>query len=358
MPDNYNNERRTKTRQGVRLVKRGSRLMWDRPQRFRRRPDRHLFACSLQVRAVVLSATALVMALASRGYPPVFAQQVRLDVTNSSVSEGFFEYQGTSWTLMGPSGFARFGQSHTQVSPFPVFESPPPALGVHYGSRGWQGEFFGYWSSGIQRSHRSLTLSQTLSDGIYGSFACQSLRPFVIGFHPVFASAPYAPFAEPPALAYQHLPNPGPPMPNPRPAVAKDTQRAAARAPAGRENDLPVEKLEGSARSEDEPPLVLGGRPGPAEAADSAKGDRIGSLSQSSAERVVMSVDEARALRSAEQQRDNQEAQRYCDLAEAAMKRGEQGQARIYLRMAEKLASGDLRRKVLLLQQNLGEAEE
>lgn len=352
MPDNYNNGRGNKTRQGVWLAKRESQFMSGKPQTSPSRLDHHFHARSPRMRIVVLLAAVFVIPVAVVGDFGASAQQVQLGVTNSSVSEGFFEYHGTSWTLLGPSGFARFGQPHTQVSPFPAFEAPLPSLGIHYGSRKWQGEFFGYWSHGIHRSHQTLRLSQTLSDAMYGSFACQSLRPFVIGFHPVFASAPHTPYVELPSLPLQDTPNA-------RPALATNPRIPAVPPKPGQDKALSVAKPERSAQvEEDEPPLVLSGQLRPGEATEASIANASGSISQSSAERVVMSVEEARVIRAAEQDRANQEAERYCNLAEVAMKSGQQGQAKIYLRLAEKLASGDVLRKVLQLRQNLDGAEE
>ncbi len=351
MPDNYNNGRRNKIRQGVRLSKSELQFMWDKPQSLPSWLDRHCHTCSSMMPTMALLGAVFVWSLDILEDFGAFAQQVRLGVTNSSVSEGFFEYQGASWTLLGPSGFARFGRPHTQVSPFPAFQTPPPSAGIHYGSRKWQGEFFGYWSHGIQRNHQTVRLSETLSDGIYGSLACQSLTPFVIGFHPVFASAPNAPSVESSALPFQFVPNP-------KTALANNTQLSAAQPLQRREKIPSTENAKPLAPVEDEPPLVLGRRLRSPEKADSSGRDTSVRESQSSAERVVMSVDEAQAIRAAEQERSNQEAERYCNLAEVAMKCGQQGQAKIYLRLAEKLASGDVLRKILQLRQNLDGAGE
>ncbi|MGQ9503808.1 MAG: hypothetical protein ACUVQR_02765 [Thermogutta sp.] len=271
------------------------------------------------------------------------AQQVTISVPSHSVSEGFFEYQGTSWTLVGPNGFARFGPAQPQVSPLPVFEGSPPALGFYYDGSRTRGEFYGYWSQGIQRSHQSITLSQTLTDGIYGSLACQSLRPFVIGFRPVFALSPPGVPPSPWLSEQVAAPTVAPILAEKRELLAQ--QQTHKQAPSLRQQS--------PSQDEGEPPLILAAPNAKApqkKAVDAEAGQLV---SGSSAERVVMSVDEARKIRQAELDRNNQIAQTYLDLSKSAMMSGRQEQAKIYLRLAEQYASGLIREKCLKLQREV-----
>lgn len=272
------------------------------------------------------------------------AQQVTISAPSQSVSEGFFEYHGTSWTLVGPNGSAHFGPAQRQVSPMPVFEGSPPALGFYYDGPRTRGEFYGYWSQGIQRSHQSITLSQTLTDGIYGSLACQSLRPFVIGFRPVVAlSPPHVP------------PSPWLPAQAAQPTVASilAEKRELLAQQLTQKDGASFNQPKLSPSPEEEPPLILAAQnaesPPEQSAAQEARQLALGS----SAERVVMSVDEARKARQAELDRNNQIAQTYLELSKSAMMSGRREQAKIYLRLAEQYASGLIREKCLELQREL-----
>lgn len=284
----------------------------------------------------------------SRDMPLLQAQQVKTDVASQSLTESFFEYQGTSWTLVGPSGFARFGPAQRQVSQVPVFDASPPAIGLYYDGGRTRGEFYGYWSHGVQRSQRSIDLSQTLSDGVYGSFACQSLRPFVTGFRPVFASSANDVF--PPIL----LPNQFTRSPVASIVADKPELPAVQQWPMGqtraRNPDL-------TSRPGEEPPLVLGPQGVHVGHHDSANREAEQRTARSSAERVVMSVDEARRAHQAELDRMNQIAQSYLDLSQSAARVGRLEQARIYLRLAEQYASGHLRERITQLQQELEHTE-
>lgn len=276
------------------------------------------------------------------------AQQVQTGIASQSLTEGFFEYQGTSWTLVGPSGFARFGPAERQVSPFAVFDTSPPSIGLYFDSRRTRGEFYGYWSQGVQRSHQSIDLSLTLSDGVYGSFACQSLRPFVTGFRPVFASTANEDF-EPPSLpnrlARSHI------------ASVATIKRGSARPEQAQMDQALLQKPDTGSPPREEPPLVLGPQNAQDRPGDSASREAVQLVSGSSAERVVMSVDEARKARQADLDRMNQIAHSYLDLSQSAVKSGRPEQARIYLRLAEQYASGHLREEIMQFQKELEHAE-
>jgi len=287
----------------------------------------------------------ILIALAGRLIQGSLAQEVQIGVGSQSVSEGFFECHGTSWTLVGPNASARFGPAQRQVSPFGVFEGSPPAVGFGRAGSRSRGEFYGYWSQGFQRSHQSFVLAETLSDGIYGSFACQSLRPFVIGFHPVFASSEPAAFQ----------PTPLPPQLKAFPVASGLADKWAQLVQRQEQNNKTAteQRAQQALALDKEPPLILTreGARNDSELPAYGEGPRL--FSGSSAESVAMSVDEARALRQAELDRANRQAQEYLELSQSAIKCGEKEQARIYLRMAERYASGDLRERVLHLQQDL-----
>jgi hypothetical protein len=281
-------------------------------------------------------------------FPASQAQQVQTGVASQSLRESFFEYQGTSWTLVGPSGFARFGPAQRWLSPLPVFDTSPPAIGLYFDSQRTRGEFYGYWSQGVQRSHQSIDLSLTLSDGLYGSFACQSLRPFVTGFRPAFASTVNKGFQPPLRLnrfAGSRIAN-----------VA--TNKWDLDRPQQAQSDRPfAQRPDTVSPPKEEPPLVLGQKNLQGRNEDSASREAVSFGSGSSAERVVMSVDEARKARQDALERMNQIAQSYLDLCHSAVRTGRREQARIYLRLAAQYASGDLRDEVTRLEHELERTE-
>lgn len=302
------------------------------------------------------------------------AQQVSVSVPATGVSESYFEYHGSSWTIIGPTGFARFGPPTSTPVPMPVVSGS----GVRFSGRRIQGEFFGHWSSGMQRSHVSTTISEVLSEGYPGSIAWQSGRPFVTGVFPIVAggqgipaNSVFLPWGLPPLVS----PQPGLAFYPAHPTLSARLAPARIR-PLARFDDPDVAKANNAAnavdlagaaiadnddRTPEGVPPAAEKRPhsgeqsdspwvmrGPAARVDEPAGTNQHSHAslrdgQSTAEKVFLSVDQARAMREAELALNRQKAQDYLARAESAIAAGKWEVARSYLRLAEKYAGPELR---------------
>ncbi|MGB9690083.1 hypothetical protein [Thermogutta sp.] len=303
-----------------------------------------------------LGVVCILLAVASCGLIPcptlaqnVPSSQAQITASGSRVSEGFFEYSRTSWTLIGPRGFVRFGSPSPTVSPFASFGDPDTGLGMGVRAGGIQSQFFGQWSQGYRRSFTGQALRITLPDGSWGTVADQAYTPFVIGFFPVVGD--YAGYsAIGPGLPVLAAPFPPLVTPGILPPPAGISEKAVA-APKPREkNSTPHEN---EAQSQAGPPdqisslqdkngLVLSGKDAKSSSTQASSGEV-----SASAERVVYGVDEARRRREQELARENEIAQSYLSRAETALQSGKPEIAKTYLRLAQQHASGSLRDHIL-----------
>lgn len=315
------------------------------------RTDRLLDLARLQAVWLPLLAASCAL-LASKGFAQNVASsqaQTTLSVQGSRMSEGFFEYSGTSWTLIGPRGFVRFGSPSPVVSPLVSFGDPGGGLGMGFRGGGVHGQFFGQWSQGYRRSFVAQSMQITLPNGSWGTVGDQAYTPFVIGFFPVVGDCSRYPALSPglPILADPSLP------PLATPGVFAKPVRTSEK------NAAMSKPLQNSNRKQDEAPtqpglpnetsplqdknaLVLSGNaPGHASAEASL------AVVSTSAERVVYGVDEARRRREQELARENEIARSYLSRAETALQSGKSEVAKTYLRLALQHASERLRDEVV-----------
>jgi len=280
---------------------------------------------------------------------PSAQPQAAVSVQGSRLSEGFFEYSGTSWTLIGPRGFVRFGSPSPVVSPLASFGDPGAGIGMGFRAGGVHGQFFGQWSQGYRRSFVAQSMQITLPNGSWGSVGDQAYTPFVIGFFPVVGDCSRCPALSPglPILADPSLP------PLATPGMFAKPVRTSEK------NATMAKPLQNSNREQDERPtqpglpnetsplqdknaLVLSGNaPGHA-SAEASRG-----VVSTSAERVVYGVDEARWRREQELARENEIARSYLSRAETALQSGKSEVAKTYLRLALQHASERLRDEVV-----------
>lgn len=295
--------------------------------------------------------------------------QVTITVPGQRVSEGYFEYSATSWTLVGPRGFVRFGPQSPVVSPFAGFGDSGTGLGVHLSGHGFQAEFFGQWSQGFRRSMVTQSSEITFPNGSWGTVGDQAVTPFVVGFVPIVGGPPGdglgVPF--PPGLVLSPgrlaaFPGLEPTVIRPGGKLGIETGPEGRGIEAGRASEkrgeIPCEEPQPprlSARQA-EAPLVLGGSNGAASPSLPAGPSALREPS-STAEYVAMSVEEARRRYEAELAERNATAAEYLRRAEAALAAGKGEVAKIYLRLAAGRASGQLRETILQKLEKLEQAE-
>ncbi|MBC7352384.1 MAG: DUF4398 domain-containing protein [Thermogutta sp.] len=280
---------------------------------------------------------------------PSSQPQAAVSVQGSRLSEGFFEYSGTSWTLIGPRGFVRFGSPSSAISPLASFGDPGAGLGMGIKAGHIQGQFFGHWGQQYRRSFMGQSLQITLPDGSWGSMGDQAYTPFVIGFFPVVGDAPLYPPLAPglpvPADPFPLFATPG--MFAPPSGISENT--AAIRKP-GEKNSNRDEK-DGPSQpglpnetplGQDQNALVLSGK-----ASEHSRDGASPAVISKSAERVVYGVDEARRRREQELARENEIARSYLSRAETALQSGKPEVAKTYLRLALQHASERLRDEVV-----------
>lgn len=280
---------------------------------------------------------------------PSSQPQAAVSVQGSRLSEGFFEYSGTSWTLIGPRGFVRFGSPSPAISPLASFGDPGAGLGMGIKAGHIQGQFFGHWGQQYRRSFMGQSLQITLPDGSWGSMGDQAYTPFVIGFFPVVGDAPLYPPLAPglpvPADPFPPFATPG--MFAPPSGISENT--AAIRKP-GEKNSNRDEK-DGPSQpglpnetplGQDQNALVLSGK-----ASEHSRDGASPAVISKSAERVVYGVDEARRRREQELARENEIARSYLSRAETALQSGKPEVAKTYLRLALQHASERLRDEVV-----------
>ncbi|ASV74324.1 hypothetical protein THTE_1722 [Thermogutta terrifontis] len=322
------------------------------------RTDRLLDLARLQAVWLRLFAASWAL-LASRGFAQNVASsqaQTTLSVQGSRMSEGFFEYSGTSWTLIGPRGFVRFGSPSPVVSPLVSFGDPGAGLGMGFRGGGVHGQFFGQWSQGYRRSFVAQSMQITLPNGSWGTVGDQAYTPFVIGFVPVVGDCSRCPALSPglPILADPSLPLATPGM-FAKPVRTSEKNAAMAKFlqnPNRDQDEAPTQPGLPNETSplQDKNALVLSGNaPGHA-SAEASRG-----VVSTFAERVVYGVDEARWRREQELARENEIARSYLSRAETALQSGKVEVAKTYLRLAVEHASGTLReeaaRKLQTLEQ-------
>ncbi|MCS7303772.1 MAG: hypothetical protein NZ602_01515 [Thermoguttaceae bacterium] len=299
---------------------------------------------------------------------PLLAQQMTIGTPFRSIQEGFFEHIGVQWALQGRNWSIQFGGADLAQPSIGGFQ---PGAGIQggfqFGGPGWTGQLQFSAGQGNTRTVTSATPSVTIMNGATGYVADTSLSPFVIGLIPVVGAGGLSPWVGTlPGIGIA-----GPPMPGwvPVPGTSK-VERFLAEGDSRSPNRSSPPGGSGAGLGSINPfaggggGLIGAAAPQPAVSTHQvtpAKDvqretfrtstdpslDRLSRAQQSTAGQPVLSVAEAKAIREAEIQQANQQAQEFFQRAQQAEQAGKIGLAATYYRMAAQRASGQLKQQIL-----------
>jgi hypothetical protein len=252
------------------------------------------------------------------------AQQVTVSTPYNSLSDSFFERTGVSWGgRIGGVDFSIGGGTNVAMPQFGGFQ---PNAGLNMGFGGPRGFMNLGMSQGSRRSFVSQTPSVTMMNGMSASIHDTSNSPFVVGHVPVVGGFP--------GIGYFHPIRPLPYYSNSSMPISDARIQAVKEAMA-----------QGSHRAERAAP-------------DAARPRVVGSevpAEPSSATRAAPSVAEARRLHEQEQTVNDGEAMVWFERGKTAEAGGKLKAAKLFYRMADRRATGQLHKTIQARLASLGE---
>lgn len=285
--------------------------------------------------------------------PEAFAQMITTSTPFNSVSSGYHETMGTSWSLGGKNWSVGFNQGGNLGQSQFGGSGGGMSTGIGFGNKNFSGQFNGSWTQGSNRSLVSQTPSVTTMNGVPGVISDTQLSPFVISNYPVvgsWANTPGTNFVDPTGGSLTG--NWGRTVQNPvivgalnrvraaqeNPALANDSDRMlqAALGPQAA-NSIHAPKFrsdetdsEGESSAGERRDRELRNSTGSGIASDAGSG--------SSAEVAVGSLAEMRKLHQQETAVTQEKSQRYLEKARAATAEGRAKAAKSYYKSAYKFA--------------------
>jgi len=273
------------------------------------------------MRAMPIAVIALAAGIGlGAGHAP--AQQVTAGVPVQRLGDGFFESFGVGWGLNWKNGFFRFGGPGPGLPPFGNFDPNAAArLGFGFRAGGANGYFNAFFGQGYRQSLAGQMPILTLTNGIPGFIADQTISPFVTGWVPVVGTG-YVPPLD------VEIGSSGTGADAVRDALARVRSGLPALPPAA---DTPKEP---------KPPKAV-------QASSPAGTSALAGTSArpSSAAQAAPSVAEARRLRAADEAQSNADGQRWLDDGQKAESAGKPGMARVYYQRAAHRATGELKQR-------------
>ena len=290
-----------------------------------------------------------------------FGQMVTTSSPFNSVSSGYHETMGTSWSLGGKNWSIGFNQGGNLGQSQFGGSGGGTSTGFAFGNKNFSGQFRGGWSQGSNRSLVSQTPSVTTMNGAPGMVSDTMVSPFVISNYPVvgsWANAPGTNFVDPTGGALSG--NWGRTVQNPVIVDALNRVRAAQDNPAlVNDSDRMLQAALGgqAARSirenrnslENDADLSAAGSSGLSNSLDSSNTSNTsvsGFTNESSAEVAVGSLAEMRKLRQQENAELQEKVQTYLEKARKATTDGRTKAAASYYKTAYKYADRDTKREI------------